>query len=179
MRKGQFVDIDGQRFGSLVALERMPVLQGSRSKWLCQCDCGNKTVVSISNLRNGHTKSCGCAVASASAAAHYKHGGKSKSHPDRLYAVWRAMKQRCQRPSARGYKDYGGRGISVCPEWQSYARFKTWAYSAGYNELAARGQCTIDRIDVNGNYEPANCRWVNMHVQSLNKRNSKHKGENT
>lgn len=83
------------------------------------------------------------------------------------------MKQRCELETSLHYKSYGGRGIKLCDEWHDYETFKNWAYSSGYDENAPRGQCTIDRIDVNGNYEPSNCRWVSMEVQAKNKRNSK------
>lgn len=169
MKKGQFIDITGKRFGQLIATERIPPASGTRSKWICKCDCGNVATVSISNLRNGHTTSCGCVIVKKCKETHTKHGGRN----DRLYAVWRLMKQRCQRTETPEYKYYGGRGIAVCAEWQDYKAFKEWAYKSGYDENAKRGQCTIDRIDVNGNYEPSNCRWVDMKTQNNNKRNSR------
>jgi hypothetical protein len=170
MKKGQYVDLTGNRFGQLVALERIPPTSDTRSKWVCKCDCGNVATVSVSNLRNGHTTSCGCAVVNRCKDTHTKHGGKKKHEVDRLYAVWRAMKQRCQRSKNPAYKYYGGRGITVCSEWQDYKSFKEWAYKSGYDETAERGECTIDRIDPNGNYEPTNCRWVDMKTQNNNKR---------
>lgn len=172
MRKGQYIDLSGQRFGCLVAVEIDHRL-GSRAIWKCKCDCGNTTFVSVSNLRNGHTQSCGCLQISRTSDAMRTHGHKGKRSVNRLYPVWRAMKQRCLLPSSKAYKYYGGRGITVCDEWLEYDNFMRWAYSHGYDPNAKRGKCTIDRIDVNGNYEPSNCRFVDMAVQNNNKRNSR------
>lgn len=90
----------------------------------------------------------------------------------RIYLVWYGMKHRCFNPNDKDYADYGGRGITVCDEWLDFSTFCEWAYSTGYDDTAPRGQCTLDRIDVNGNYEPSNCRWVNMTIQRRNTRNT-------
>lgn len=98
-----------------------------------------------------------------------KHGEKYT----RLYKVWRGMKERCLYSWHSQWKNYGGRGIKVCPEWSnSYIAFRDWAMSHGYDPNAKKGECTIDRIDVNGDYEPTNCRWVSAKVQCNNKRNN-------
>ena len=95
------------------------------------------------------------------------------NYKKRLYAVWMSMKQRCLNPRNQKYKNYGARGIKVCDEWKkSYKTFETWAYANGYDDVAPKGECTIDRINVNGNYEPNNCRWVNSKIQGNNKRDN-------
>jgi hypothetical protein len=99
----------------------------------------------------------------------YKHG-ESHTH---LYAVWKSMRQRCQNSNHRAYLRYGGRGISVCDEWQDYEKFKEWALSSGYDESAGGYKCSLDRVDNNGGYNPSNCRWVDYKIQANNRRNYK------
>lgn len=163
------IDIAGQRFGRLTAIE--PVYN-EVTYWRCLCDCGKETLVRMSNLRSGHAASCGCASSRQYRGKDnpsYKHGHVHC----RLYAVWESMKQRCENPKNDAYKNYGGRGVSVCDEWHDFSIFEKWAISSGYDENAPHGKCTIDRINVNGNYEPSNCRWVDMSVQRQNQRRCK------
>ena len=96
-----------------------------------------------------------------------KHG---KSRKSRLYNVWVGMRQRCNDKNHKSYKNYGGRGIRVCEEWDDFESFEAWALDNGYDKDAPYGECTLDRIDVNGNYEPSNCRWVDAATQARNKR---------
>ena len=91
-------------------------------------------------------------------------------HKDRLHHVWLSMRNRCSNPRNNSYYLYGAKGVTVCKEWDDYEAFKEWAYENGYDENARRAECTLDRINPFGNYEPSNCRWVSMKVQNNNTR---------
>lgn len=167
-----FIDHTGERFGRLTVLSRDDDYIAPNGKhhvqWRCKCDCGNETTVDVCQLVEGKTKSCGCLKDEVLSSGNKVHGGRY----DRLYHVYANMKNRCYNENADDYKYYGGRGIRICDEWlNDYLSFKKWAYDSGYDDTAVKGECTIDRIDVNGNYEPSNCRWVSMDVQSKNRRN--------
>lgn len=163
----KLIDMTGQRFGRLLVKERGK--NGKRGKvyWRCQCDCGKEVSVRGDHLRDGRVHSCGCYNSEVTTERHTTHG----YYYTRLYKVYRTMLARCNNPKNTNYVHYGGRGIAVCEEWKhDFLAFRTWAIANGYDETAERGNCTIDRIDVNGNYEPSNCRWVSMLVQAKNKR---------
>lgn len=158
-------DLTGKSFGRLNVIMYDHTDKWKNAQWLCKCVCGNQLTVSTHDLVKGHTKSCGCLQKEKASEAKSKHG-QSES---RLYAIYKNMKARCLNVNNRYYKNYGGRGITVCDEWKnSFESFYDWAMDNGYRE-----DLTIDRIDVNGNYEPSNCRWATMKQQNRNRRNSR------
>lgn len=152
-----------QQFGMLTVLSYKGKNSHGDRVYECMCDCGNITTATASDLVKGNKKSCGCL-----------HGERHGHADDRLYSVWCTMKARCDNPSNQKYKNYGGRGIKVCDEWrQSFSSFYEWSMKNGYDYDAPYGQCTLDRINVDGNYEPSNCRWTDAKTQARNKRHIK------
>ena len=149
----KLVDRTGQVFGKLVVLEQAGRDKLKKVLWRCRCDCGNETVVVSGSLVTGNTTSCGCV------APNLKHGGSGKGS----YNTWRAMIRRCTIPTDKDYPRYGGVGVLVCPEWMEYKNF-----AADMGE--PKGDETLDRIDVYGNYEPSNCRWAGVKTQARNVR---------
>ena len=157
---GRLIDLTGRRFGKLVVLGRDYSREYHRPFWKCICDCGNETIVKGSSLVCGSTKSCGCLKHQVI------HGDAVGGHRSRLNSIYHSMISRCYIASTHSYKNYGGRGIEVCSEWRNnYQEFKRWALSNGYAD-----DLSLDRIDVNDDYNPNNCRWVTWEEQCNNKR---------
>lgn len=174
--KGQFEDITGQRFNRLTVIRFLDKEERSsrQHNWLCKCDCGNYVKADASCLKMGTQKSCGCLKEEAKQRIgevnrKYKHSNK------RLYSVYMAVKDRCYNEKCRSYPNYGGRGIKMWPGWlgeNGYDAFAEWAFAIGYDPDAPRGECTLDRIDVNGDYCPENCHFIPNQEQQNNRRDN-------
>ena len=161
---GKFIDLTGQKFGRLMVIECAGRDKRGRAIWKCKCDCGNEAIKGSDRLIRGITQSCGCLHTERTRQANTRHG---LTHT-RLFNIWSGMRKRCYNSNCHAYKDYGGRGITISEEWNDFITFKDWALTHGYDN-----NLTIDRKDVNGNYEPSNCRWATMKVQSNNTRTNR------
>lgn len=148
-------NLEGQVFDRLTVTRRGGNNQRGQARWLCSCECGGEALATTTDLRSGNTRSCGCLQA---------EGRDRRTHGEsgtRLYKIWAGIKKRCCSPKSTVWLHYGGRGISVCADWQSYESFRDWALSSGYAD-----DLTIERIDADGHYAPDNCEWITQSEQS-------------
>lgn len=157
------IDIQtGDRFGRFTIVREVE-RRAKKRYFLCKCDCGQTREVRFVALRAGAIVSCGCARDERNRTGPITHGLSGSG----IYSSWHCMKQRCQNPKKAEYRFYGGRGITICDEWQTFEEFRDWALANGYQK-----GLTIERINVNGNYEPSNCTWIPKSQQSANTRRS-------
>lgn len=156
----KFKDLSGMRFGKLVVLEQAERSATGRIRWNCKCDCGNEHIVHTCHLNSGSITDCGCEKSKRTTERNLIHGDSRA----RLYNIWIKMRDRCSNPKNQDWELYGGKGVTVCDEWNtSYESFRTWSYENGYDDSK-----TIDRISSDGNYCPENCRWTTSKVQANN-----------
>ena len=142
-------DLTGKKFERLIVIKRVENSKSGQTRWLCKCDCGNEVIVWGCHLRSGHTRSCNC-IQKEKASSIPKNVKENKGW-FRIYRIWQGIKKRCNKDNPNKitlYKYYSGRGITVCDEWKEFVPFYNWAMNNGYTN-----KLTIDRIDVNGNYE--------------------------
>lgn len=168
---GKFIDLTGERFGGLVVIKLVNRAKSGHIRYLCLCDCGNKTIVQAGNLKNHHTQSCGC----FNKKMHTKHGHSTRIKKSKVYIIWVNMIQRCTNPHYKQYKDYGGRGITICDEWlHSFSNFLR-------DNPGWKPGLTIERNNNELGYFKDNCYWGTRTEQTRNRRNTlyvPYKGEN-
>lgn len=161
--KNKDEDILKTKFNRLRPIERVDNIKRGKA-FLCKCVCGNTTIVPLVSLKNNRVKSCGCLNSEIQSKFMKEYNNKHGKSNTAEYGVWKGMRERCNNPKHKQYKDYGGRGIKVCERWNDFSVFLE-----DMGEKPTKKH-QIDRTNNDGNYEPNNCRWVTPSENALNKR---------
>lgn len=165
----KFNDLTGRRFGMLEVIGRCENGKDGATRYLCRCDCQQLKKVMAKHLLGGTIDNCGCQRVGRMRETKLRNGTMHGGRRTRLYRIWSSMKTRCNNPNTKRYRDYGGRGIKICEEWEeSFAAFRKWALENGYED-----DLTIDRRDNDRGYYPENCRWITIKEQQSNRRKRK------
>ena len=155
----------GKKFGRLTVVKRSGSTPARKRLWLCLCECGNERRIATGDLNSGAVVSCGCFNNERAALLKFRHGQAREKKETREYISWKHMIGRCLNKNNESFKDYGGRGISVCDRWLDFENF--------YSDMGEMPEgFSIERINVNGNYDPSNCKWIPKNRQAINRRSS-------
>ena len=157
------LDLSGKRYGRLVAIKRLDKNKSNQYRWLCECDCGNQHIVTNTQLVEGKSRSCGCYSNEIRGKSSVTHGMSASSE----YGAWKNAIRRCTNPDDPKWEDYGGRGISVCEEWNQPPEI---GFLKFYEDMGPSNGLTLERIDVNLRYSKENCIWADCYAQGYNQR---------
>lgn len=161
----KYEEMIGKKFGHLTVIGVSSRTDKYGHKYLdCKCDCGNFKTIVMHHIISGASQSCGCGVSKSTIKRNTTHGGTGT----RLYTIWLSMRKRCTNSKEKDYQYYGAKGIKISSEWSTFDTFRDWSLSHGYDD-----SLTIDRIDVNGDYCPSNCRWITFAEQCRNRTNNR------
>ncbi len=161
------IDLIGQKFGRLEVIQRVDNNKWGSSRWLCNCDCGQETITLGNGLLSGNTQSCGCFQKEKTIKRMTKHGNRIRGRTTPTYVSWRTMNQRCTNPNSKRWKDYGGRGITVCNRWRKFENF--------LEDMGERPNLrySIERKKNDLGYYKKNCCWATRKQQQRNMRNNR------
>lgn len=163
MTRGVRANLVGCRFGTIEVLEEFDCTRKQGMRWLCRCDCGNVLIRNTGSLRRGKHTSCHACNSARMSKQFTVHGESNIKDRSALYKTWLSMRERCNNQAHPFFHCYGGKGVTVCPDWDDYGNFKAWAVANGYEhrpDIPLGDRPSLDRKDPSGPYSPENCRII-------------------